>query len=215
MSVSTNPRIIRNPPKRQFTESTYRAAKPFLLRDFDGRCAYSLEHADLVGYKTMEVDHFNPNLRGLWRNKYVNLFPATRHCNGSKTDCWPNAQLRKAGVRFLNPTKEQDYGVHIFEDADTHELVGVSPAGRYHIRCCDLNAPHLIRKRRDRALLRELLDHYLVTSKVPLPLVDSKKFGQTSAQLREIVERMIPPIRAVPTDSKRSGASEASTPMDR
>ena len=47
-----------------------------------------------------------------------------------------SGKLKKLGVRFLNPTKEQDYGVHIFEDAVTHELVGASPAGRYHLRCC-------------------------------------------------------------------------------
>src|SRR5438552_130453 len=110
MSRSTTPRVIRHPPRRRFTESTYRKAKPFLLNDFDGRCAYSLQHVNRVGNWCIEVDHFNPTLRGPARNEYSNLFPATRHCNGSKRDTWPDARFRKLGARFLNPTEEQDYG---------------------------------------------------------------------------------------------------------
>src|SRR5260370_537914 len=120
MSVSTKARIVKHPPKHRFTESTYRKAKPFLLKDSEGRCAYSLQHVEKVGYKWMEVDHFNPNIRGPSRNDYSNLLPATRHCNGSKSGLWPDAELRKAGGRFLNPAKERDYGVHIFENPTTH-----------------------------------------------------------------------------------------------
>src|SRR5689334_18284672 len=137
MSPSTAPRVIRHAPNRRFTEATYRRAMPFLLADFGGRCAYSLQHVNRIGYMCMEVDHFNPILRGPARNDFSNLFPATRHCNGSKQGSWPDARLRRLGVRFLNPTKEQDYGVHIFEDPRSHELVGLSPQGKYQIRCCD------------------------------------------------------------------------------
>jgi len=200
MSVSTKPRIVRNPPGRKFTESTYRKAKPFLLRESDGRCAYSLQHVERVGYKCIDVDHFNPNLKGPSRNNYTNLLPATRHCNGSKSDLWPTGDLRKAGVRFLNPTKEQDYGVHIFEDAESHQLVGITPAGRYHIRCCDLNAPHLVLERCDRAKLREILNEYHVRAKAPLQLLDGKEICDTSAVLRAIAEKMIPPIPVPPSE---------------
>jgi len=201
MLASTKPRIVRNPPKRQFTEATYRKAKPFLLNESGGRCAYSLQHFERVGYRCMEVDHFNPTLRGPARNDYANLLPATRHCNGAKSDLWPTAELRRVGARFLNPTKEQDYGVHIFEDAESHELVGVTAAGRYHIRCCDLNAPHLVLERRDRAKLQRILNEYLVTSKAPLQLLDGKEICNASAVLRAIAERMIPPIPAPLSES--------------
>lgn len=198
MLASTNARIERHQPKRQFTESTYRAAKPFLLHDFGGRCAYSLQHVDRVGYKSMEVDHFNPTLSGLARNKYPNLFPATRHCNGSKGCLWPDLYLRKAGVRFLNPTKEHDYGVHIFEDPATHHLLGATPAGKYHIRCCDLNAPHLVLERRDRAKLNELLNECGVISKVSLQILENEKVLDTSAFLRAVLSKMILPIPSPP-----------------
>jgi hypothetical protein len=146
----------------------------------------------------MEVDHFNPNLKGPSRNDYTNLLPATRHCNGAKSNLWPAAELRKVGVRILNPTKEQDYGTHVFEDTATHELVGVSPAGRYHIRCCDLNAPHLVLERRDRAKLRKILNEYHLTTKAPIQLLDGKEICDASAVLRAILERMIPPIPSPP-----------------
>jgi hypothetical protein len=150
----------------------------------------------------MEVDHFNPILRGLARNKYANLFPATRHCNGSKASLWPSAGLRKAGVRFLDPTKEHDYGVHIFEDPATHALIGTTPAGRYHIRCCDLNAPHLVIERRDRAKLRELLHSCHVTSRVPLSVLADENALDIATVLRGILEKMILPIPPPPNGQK-------------
>jgi hypothetical protein len=198
MSISTKPRVERSPLKRKFTKSTYRKAKPFLLRDFGGRCAYSLQHVDRVGYKCMEVDHFNPTLKGAERNKYSNLFPATRHCNGSKSDEWPSVRARKAGLRFLNPCQEQDYGVHIFEDPRTHELIGLTPAGKYHLRYCDLNAPHLILERKERAQLRALLNSCPVTAKIPIPALYGTQTIDCSVLLRAIVDKMIPPIPVPP-----------------
>lgn len=198
MSRSTTPRVVRHPLSRKFTASTYRKAIPYLLRDFEGRCAYSLQHVNRVGLKLMEVDHFNPNLRGPARNNYSNLFPATRHCNGSKQDTWPDAHFTKLGARFLNPTKEQDYGVHIFEDPLSHLLVGTSPAGKYHVRCCDLNSPHLVLERAERARLRRVLNDYPVTAKLPLQISHQGQMLDASSVLRAILENMIPQIPAPP-----------------
>jgi hypothetical protein len=149
-------------------------------------------------YKCVDVDHFNPKLKGAARNNYLNLFPSTRHCNGSKSDHWPSAVSRKMGVRFLNPCNEVDYGVHIFEDPLTHQLIGKSPAGVYHIRYCDLNAPHLILERRDRFKLRELLNECAVTSKVPASTLTGGKMLDVTDLLRSIVEKMILPIPPPP-----------------
>lgn len=198
MLPSTTPRVVRRQPKRNFTASTYRKALPYLLSDFEGRCAYSLQHVNRVGFKIMEVDHFNPNLRGLARHKYSNLFPATRHCNGAKTDTWPKPHFAKLGARFLNPTKEQDYGVHIFEDPVSHQLVGTTPAGKYHIRCCDLNAPHLILERAERAQLRRILNDYPVTARLPIQISNHGQLLDASSVLRAILENMIPHIPAPP-----------------
>jgi len=44
-----------------------------------------------------------------------------------------------------------DYGKHIFEDPVTHQVFGVTPAGRYHVRHCDLNDDLYVAERRDRA----------------------------------------------------------------
>lgn len=104
----------------------------------------------------MEVDHFNPKLTGAERHRYENLFLATRHCNLAKRDHWPTDEDLAAGIRFLNPCEEQDYGVHLFEDPATHELVGVTPAGRWHIEILLLNASHLVEERRRRTRFQQL-----------------------------------------------------------
>lgn len=98
----------------------------------------------------MDVDHHNPTLPESTRNRYENLYLASRHCNGKKSDHWPTPAQRKLGIRFLDPCAEIDYGQLLFEDPDSFEIWGESPAARYHIRILDLNAPHLVEERRNR-----------------------------------------------------------------
>lgn len=201
MSNGTNntPRIVRGkPPKKTFTDNTYKKAKPYLLRDFARRCAYSQQHTDRsLGEKTMEIDHHNPTVKGHLRNKYENLFLATRHCNGSKSNTWPSKAMRKKGIYLLNPCTETDYGFHIFEHPVTHRLIGVTPAGIFHIICCDLNAEHLIVERRERAKILDSLEEVPITLK---PGSDSFPSAQMQL-LREQVEKMIPRIAYLPKDA--------------
>jgi hypothetical protein len=190
MSISTKPRIIRKhfPPTR-ITRSAYRSAWPFLALDFEQRCAYSMQHTYRAGgEKCMEVDHFNPRRKSDFIQQYSNLFPATRHCNGAKRDQWPRPHERKAGLRFLNCCEEPDYGVHILEDPDTHELVGVTPESRFHVRACDLNAPHLVDERSERAELWAILSAKAVQLKQGWALPDEFQ------ALKTMAERMIPLI---------------------
>jgi len=192
MSNSSKPRVTRrHKPKRKFTENTYRKAKPFLLADFERRCAYSLQHVDKVGWMIIEIDHHNPTLKGVSRNRYENLFPATRHCNGSKAYTWPSRAGRQQGIRFLNPCEEQDYGLYIFEDPNTHELVGTTPAAVYHIRVLGLNAPFLVNERRARAALWHLLDE------TPVKVRDTNLGQENIRELRRQLDLMIPRIPAL------------------
>lgn len=198
MSTGTGntPRIIRGkPPKTKFTDNTYKKAKPYLMRDFQRRCGYSQQHTDRsLGARTMEVDHFNPT-PGQSRNSYENLFLATRHCNGSKSNTWPSKQLRRKGVYLINPCMELDYGKHIFEHPLTHRLIGVTPAGRFHITVCDLNADHLIQERRDRAEIWDCLE------KIPVSVKPHAAFPDEQCELlRKQAERMIPRIPYIPKD---------------
>lgn len=105
----------------------------------------------------MEIDHFNPKKKRARIQEYANLFLATRHCNGAKGNRWPSKKDIQRRLRFLNCCKETDYGVHIFEDPDTHEVVGVTPEGKYHVRYCDLNDPYFIKERKERTNLWRLL----------------------------------------------------------
>ena len=161
MLSSTKGRIQRGPPpKKVLTDSNLRKyGLPALERDFDNRCAYSMQHRSRAGGSgmLMEVDNFDPTIKGRDRHRYDNLFLASRYCNGKKHGNWPSQEQQALGIRFLNCCQEQDYGKHIFEDPTTHHVLGVTPEGRYHVRMLDLNAPHLVAERRDRAEYHKLL----------------------------------------------------------
>lgn len=164
------------------------------MRDFGGRCAYSMQHHEHAG--KLEVDHFDPRRKKDLIQSYTNLFPASRHCNGKKSDHWPTtAAEKKAGCRFLNPCKEMDYSEQICEDPITHRLVGVTRAAIWHIRICGLNAEHLVHERAKRAEYRALIGEQPV-------LVRTDCGYETVASMisafRGEVELMIPEIPPPP-----------------
>ena len=102
------------------------------------------------GKRHMDVDHFDPKLRGKKRNAYANLMLATHHCNMMKNATW--TKVTAGGpVKLINPCEESDYGVHLFEDPVTHELVGITERGRLQIDTMDLNHPTFVRERRERS----------------------------------------------------------------
>lgn len=147
----------------------------------------------------MEVDHHNPT-SSKTRNKYDNLFLATRHCNNAKGWTWPSKLMRKKGIRILNPCAEIDYGQHILEHPVTHRLIGVTAAGDFHITTCDLNAQHLVDERKERAAIYDLLQSTGFNIKKISPT------GGTAFPSREIellvqqAEKMIPPIPYISSD---------------
>jgi hypothetical protein len=192
MSNFNKPRVKRGPaPKKPIKRRKHRDALPELLRDFEGRCAYSMQHQSHSG--PLEVDHFDPRQKKSLIQDYNNLFPASRHCNGKKSDTWPTRAEFAAGCRFLNPCKEMDYGEQIFENPDTHELIGVTTAARWHIRVCGLNADHLVQERRRRAR------HWQTIKGVPVKIKgDCVRVADLIENYREQVELMIPEIPPAP-----------------
>ncbi len=200
MSSSIKPRIRRGPPPdKRLTRRNYRkAAIEALRRDFQDRCAYSCQHLNRAGgLRCMEIDHFDPRLKDKFIQRYDNLFLATRHCNGAKGDTWPTRAEQALGLRFLNSCAEQDYGKHIFEDPETHRLVGVTHAGRYHIRMLDLNADHLVAERGERAKIRTLLTRLAFMLKRGR---SEAKAVELIAALRRQVEEMMPTFADLPKD---------------
>lgn len=167
-----------------------------LAKDFEDRCAYSMQHTYRAGgRKCMEIDHFDPRQRSYLRQDYSNLFLATRHCNGAKRDRWESNKKRQRGARFLNCCEEMDYDVHILEDPDTHEVVGMTPEGRYHVRSCDLNAPHLVQERTQRAQMWELLESKPIQVKGEWSSSNAEHLLKYIGELKGVVEQMIPRIR--------------------
>ena len=82
MSNFTKGRIQRGPaPAKILTDHNYRkCALPALERDFENRCAYSMQHRRRAGGSRMlmEIDHFDPTIKGRERHRYANLFLANR-----------------------------------------------------------------------------------------------------------------------------------------
>ena len=144
---------------------------------------------------SLEIDHFDPRRKKDLIQDYKNLFRASRHCNGKKSHTWPNQAELVAGCRFLNPCEEMDYGEQIFEDFQTHELIGVTPAARWHIRICGLNANHLMDERRRRAKHWNTIHNRGITVKGGVPHQVAQELMKN---YREEVELMIPPIPPLP-----------------
>ena len=157
------------------------------MRDFEGRCAYSMQHHERAG--KLEVDHFDPRQKKDLFQRFDNLFPASRHCNGKKSNHWPTKTEAAAGCRFLNPCEELDYGEQIFEDPDTHRLVGTTPAAIWHIRMCGLNADHLVNERARRTKYVDQLKNKPMRVKRSI-----NEVGELISSFRREVETMIPEI---------------------
>jgi hypothetical protein len=140
----------------------------------------------------MAVDHFDPRKKKDKVQSYDNLMPATSHCNHVKRATWPSDEDLALGMRFIDPSKEDDYGVQIFEDPRTFELVATTPAGWYHIENCGLNAQSLINKRRDRAVWRKVIE--AGNAMPPEVLSYDKVIDDSRGLLQATVDDKIPPI---------------------
>jgi len=202
MSDTSEPRIKRGPaPSRRIKRGKERAiALKSLRRDFKDRCAYSMQHAlRLGGLKCLEVEHFDPRLKKKLFQDYGNLLLASRHCNGAKREVWPKRRDQDAGLRFLNPCVEADYGVQIFEDPDTHEIYGTTPAARWHIRMLDLNAKHLIFERMERTRRLARIKDQLIAIKGCVGTA-----SKLAGEYRELLDTYIPeiPMRAKSSDAQ-------------
>jgi hypothetical protein len=140
----------------------------------------------------MHVDHHNPKLKR--RSPYANLFPAYSVCNMSKGDTWP---APSEGVRFLNPCSETEYGVEIFEDPKTHELIGTTDNARYHILMLDLNNDSLVHQRAERSKLLGLFRRPAVCK--PSSPARDKAAAVVGTTILEILSTKIPEIPPPPT----------------
>ena len=206
MSNSSPCRVKRGaPPAKPLKRTTYRRALPELRRDFEDRCAYCMRHIAHMGETAMAIDHFDPRRKQDSRQAYKNLFLADGVCNTAKSDTWPSNSEQHKGMRFLNCCEEWDYGDHMVEDPDTHLLIGITPAGRYQIAQIDLNAPHLVKERTDRARIREILQ-----SPVVMKTPDIFPFA-CIGELERIVSEMIPPIPTLPKTAAPLGTPPSSS----
>jgi hypothetical protein len=201
--TSKKPRIERkHDAEKVFTDATYRSgAFDWLMEDFGDRCAYSLIHRSTVGDHNIEVDHFNPSAKGAKRHRYGNLYPAYSACNNAKRKAWPKKRDLEKRRRYLDCCKEEDYGVHLFEDAATGELLATTPEGVYHAENCSLFSEWLKLKRRERTEDAQVISG-LKKIAATLSGPELKAMNDNIDLLQRRLNTAIPPIKALPTGSK-------------
>lgn len=191
-------RIKRGPQPLAYNpikKTQYRKCLQELKRDFDSRCAYCMRHLEFDS--VMEVDHFDPREKKNDVQRYANLFLADRRCNSSKSDIWPDEDEQRNGIRFLNCCEEKDYDECIFEDSETHELIGTTPAARYHIDIIDLNSPELIEQRKKRSEYLLKLNDIEQTAKSSCAEVN-ETVKDVLTKLKPHMKEYIPYIKAPP-----------------
>ena len=124
-------------PRSKMTKATYRKkALRFLLKDFEGRCAYCLDPGEFRHPSQTQVDHFNCKLRERQRHQYKNLMLAGSACNLRKHDK-PIVNPLDKEQRLLNCTEENEFPEHIVELEDG-QWEPKTKAGEYHLESIGL-----------------------------------------------------------------------------
>jgi hypothetical protein len=149
------PRVKRSKgPTSAMTEFTYRKkALPYLIRDFNGHCAYCLDPKEFRAPSQNHVEHFDCKLKGRERHFYKNLMLACATCNMSKHDK-PVHNPFNSEQRLLNCTEENEFVGHIRETEDG-QWEPMTPAGHYHLESIELREDCHRNKRRARRVMAE------------------------------------------------------------
>jgi hypothetical protein len=187
---NTPSRIRKN--KKQFRKD----ALPALLVDFGQRCAYCMSHSQYVGGDdAFKIDHFHPSSKGGSFTDYANLFLACDQCNMHKRDFWPNKVEQQQGARLLNCTKEADYDVLLFENANGEIVPNpVSKPAIYHSRVLRLNRVDLVKARIMRTRLVSRLKDKNRLAQMRLTLEKVNELVNDVAELSQLINYLIPSI---------------------
>lgn len=139
-------------PKGTITKNNYRRkALPWLLKDFQHRCAYCLKLLDTTHPNQTHVDHFNAHAPRKLRNRYKNFMLACSACNLSK-HFKPIQNRFDPSQHLLNCTELNEFPEHIIEHP-SGEWIAKTPAAKYHITSIDLNESSHVATRRERRRL--------------------------------------------------------------
>ena len=191
---SGRPVTKNSSPRKWYARTAYRdAAFPYLCKDFEDRCAYSLLHISQMSKMVMEVDHFDPRKKDKNKQVYTNLVIAYRPCNNSKRAQWPTRAQAKLGMCYLNPRIDIDYGKHLFEDPDTHKIFGVTEEGKWHVEKLNLNDEFLVKARAQRARWKMIIENE--SAKIlEAPQGRESTALNSAAELRELYAKAIPAL---------------------
>lgn len=189
------PRVKRGKgPKSSMTEATYRKkALPFLLQDFERRCAYCLDPDEFRHPSQNHVDHFDCKLKKRQRHQYKNLMLACVTCNTCKHDK-PVMNPFSKEQRILNCTVVNEFIEHIREQPDG-QWEAIKESGNYHLESIGLREPCHVNKRRVR---REMADRILslfttaIQYKHDNPPEIQRQIMEASKQLLSILDKFPP-----------------------
>jgi len=159
------------PPQRK----SYRAFKPFLRKEFDGRCVYCALPDLLKGQDSFGVDHYRPQSAfPSLITEYNNLFYACNACNSRKRQFWPTPKQWEKGHFVPNPC---DHVMYQHLRAANAVIQGRTETGRFSIDLLDLNDPASVEYR------KLVLDVCKIMSRELKSLRETQK--QLQAQIRD------------------------------
>lgn len=139
--------FIRTDPAPVVTGG-YRAFRSHVRKDFKESCAYCLLlELYAAGEQNFELDHFCPQKEcPKLRRNFYNLYYACHPCNNIKRAKWPDAQLLKRGICFVDLCKD-DFEAH-FKERPDGQWDGLTESGKYTIDALNLNRKHLVQIRK-------------------------------------------------------------------
>lgn len=182
-------------PRSKLTRASYRRkALPFLLKDFEGKCAYCLDPGEFRHPSQTQVDHFNCKLRERKRHQYENLMLACSACNLTKHDK-PVVNPLDREQRLLNCTQENEFPEHILEKEDG-QWEPVTKAGEYHLESIGLREDCHKQKR---AARRRIVEQILILCSTAIKYETSNPAAihyQVMDTLRELLSHLdnFPPL---------------------
>lgn len=167
----------------------YRKHKSALRKEFSYSCSYcNIREPELGGSESFWIDHYRPKSKFPHLiNDYNNLLYSCRICNRTKGNYWPNFAEELFDKIVLNPRNDA-IDKHI--NKASHNWKGNTKQGAWNIEFMKLSSPSLIKTRKDREKIQNIIYDYSLTLRDVNTLLEESKNNSNVIEISEY-ERML------------------------